>query len=253
VFGRKHLASIAAGFLTPVPLFLFLGVLRNAAAATSSPPLGWIPTIGASFLFALGIALWRPLDPVSYGASLAPSFAIWFYIFAGAGRSGNLVGLVLIGLFVSGACIGLAVALIGWLIRRRSVPRWMPVAPILAAFITIVVFSFRDSAAGSEGTAKIVTFLQQIRDAEQSYAAGRADHAYTCNGPDLPSIRGIEWRTDYNLGGPDRNQGEHDRFWVVLRCSPGEIRATASALWPSGPRFTFDSRTGVIAQDGPLR
>jgi hypothetical protein len=253
VSGRKHLASIAAGFLTPVPLFLFLEVLRNAAAASSSPPLGWISTIGASFLVALGIALCRPFDPVSYAASLAPSFAIWFYIFAGAARSGNLVGLVLIGLLLSGVCIGLAVSLIGWFIRRWSVPRWIPAAPILAAFVVIVVFSVHDSATGSEGTAKIVTFLQQIRDSEQSYAAGRADHAYTCNGPDLHSISGIEWRTDYNFGGTDRNQGEHDRFWVVLRCSPGEVRATASALWAGGPRFTFDSRTGVIAQAGPLR
>jgi hypothetical protein len=253
VFGGKHLASIAAGFLTPVPLFLLLELLRSAATASASPGLGWAPTIAASFLFALGVALCRPINPASYAVSFAPSFAIWFYVSAGAGRSGNLVGLVLIGLFVSGVCIGLAVGLLGWFVRQWSLPRWIPSVPMLAAFIVIFAFSFHDTAQGLEGAKKIVTFLQQIRDAEQSYADSRADHRYTCNGPDLPSIRGIGWRTDYNLGGTDRNQGEHDRFWIVLRCAPEEVRATASALWPGGPRFTFDSRTGVIAQDNPPR
>jgi hypothetical protein len=250
---RKHLASITAGFLTPIPLLFLLKVLQSVAAASSSPALGWKPTITASFLFALGIALFRPVDPVLYGASLAPSFAVWSYIFAGAARSGNLICLTLIISFVLGVSLGLAAGLLGWFIRRLSVPSWSPAAPMLAAFLVIVVFSLRDSAEGSDETTKIVAFLQQIRDAEQSYAAGSPDHAYTCNGPDLPSIRGIEWRTDYNLGGTNRNQGEHDRFWIVLRCSPGEVRATASALWPSGPSFTFDSRTGIIAQDAPLR
>lgn len=249
--GHERLASIAAGFLTPLPPFFALQLLGSAAAASSSPALGWKPAITASFLFALGIALCKPVDPILYGAGLAPSFAVWFYIFAGSARSGNLIGLVLIGLFVSGVCIGLAAGLIGWFVRRWPVPGWTPAVPILAAFIVLVVFTLRDSAEASQGTAKVAAFLQQIRDAEQSYAAGRADHAYTCNGPDLPSVKGIDWRTDYNFGGTDRNQGEHDRFWVVLRCSPGDVRATASALWPGGPRFTFDSRTGVIAQDAP--
>jgi hypothetical protein len=156
-------------------------------------------------------------------------------------------------LLFSGVCIGLPAGFISRFVRRWSLPRWIPGAPILAALILVAALRTHDAAATSDETSKIPGFLLRIRDAEHSYAAGRPDHAYTCNGPDLAPITGIKWQTEYQLSGTDRNQGQHGRFWILLRCSAEGFQATASALWEGGPRFTFDSRTGIITPDVPLR
>lgn len=250
---RNYFLSIVAGFLTPFPLLALLHLLQVFVMSSASPPLGGKTKLVAAFLFALGVALWRPLHPLLYGVALAPSFAVWFFILSGSARSGNLFGLGFIVLFLSGTIIGGSAGLCGWLARRWSFPSWISAAPIPAACLLVVFGQQYETHKANQATSEIVTFLQQIRVAEETYAAARPDHAYTCNGPDLPSVTGIEWRTDYNFGGIDRNQGDRDGFWITLRCEPHTFRATAAALWPGGPRFTLDSRSPVIVPDPPFR
>jgi len=246
---RSYFLSILAGLLTPFPLLTVLHLLQVFVMSSASPPLGWKTQLASAFLFALGVALWRPIHPLLYGVALAPSFAVWFFILSGSARSENLFGLGFIVLFLSGAIIGGSAGLCGWLARRWSFPSWISAAPISAACLLVIFGQQYQAQKANQATSEIMAFLQQIRAAEQTYAAARPDHAYTCNGPDLPSVTGIEWRTDYNFGGIDRNQGEHNRFWVTLRCEPRAFRATAAALWPRGPRFTLDSRSPVITPE----
>jgi hypothetical protein len=257
VRGRQYFLSIAAGLLTPFPLLTLLTFLQSAGESSGTPPPEWTLTLFAGFLFALALALWPRIHPLWYGAALPPGFFVWCFIMAGAGRSGNLFGLAVIIFFLAGALIGGAAALCGWLARRWPLPRWAPAVPLLAACLIVILGQqLAARKAGGETTA-IRTLLGQIRAAEQSYAAARPDRAYTCNGPDLRSIAGIDWHTDYNLGGFDRNQGQYADYWIRLHCPPSAdpsfVTVTADALWPGGPHFTFDSRSGAIAPGNPSR
>jgi hypothetical protein len=253
---RRYLLSIAAGLLTPFPLLVLLGLLRYAAGS-ASPPLGWHTELAAAFLFAFGVALWQPIHPWLYGVALVPSIPLAFVVLSAASPKGNLFGLVLFFFLLSGAVVGLTAALCGWFARRWRLPAWSPSAPIFAAFLLLVIVQANQRSNADNETTAISGFLQQIGAAEGVYAAARADHAYTCNGPDLTSLSGIAWRTDYNLGGVDRNQAEHGIYWITLHCQPAAhsswFTATAAALWLGGPRFTFDSRSGVVKPETPQR
>jgi hypothetical protein len=178
-------------------------------------------------------------------------------VLSAASPFGNLFGLVLFILLLCGAVVGLTSALCGWFVRRWSLPAWAPAALIVAACVVIVLGQANQARNADNETTAIIGFLQQIAAAEGAYAAARPDHAYTCNGPDLASSSDIAWRTDYNLGGMDRNQAEHGQYWLTLRCQPAAhsswFTATAAALWQGGPRFTFDSRSGVVKPETPLR
>jgi hypothetical protein len=253
---RRYLLSIAAGLLTPFPLLVLLELLRHAAGS-ASPPLGWHTALAAAFLFAFGVALWQPIHPWLYGVALVPSIPLAFLVVSAASPSGNLFPLVLFFLLLSGTIVGLTAALCGWFARRWRLPAWTPSAPIFAAFILVVLGQANQGSNADNETTAIIGFLQQIGAAEGAYAAARPDHAYTCNGPDLASLSDIAWRTDYNLGGVDRNQAEHGHYWITLHCQPAAhsswFTATAAALWQGGPRFTFDSRSGVVKPETPPR
>jgi hypothetical protein len=248
---RRYLLSIAAGLLTPFPLLGLLELLRHAAGAAALP-LSWHTQLAAGFLFAFGVALWRPILPWLYGIVLVPSVPLAFLVLSAASTSGNLFGLVLFFLLFSGAVVGPPAALCAWFARRWGLPDWAPAAPILAACLLIVVGQANRASKAENENSEIIGLLQQIGAAEGAYAAARPDHAYTCNGPDLPSLSALAWRTDYNLGGVDRNEAQHGDYWITLHCQPAAhsswFTATAAALWPGGPRFAFDSRSGVVKQ-----
>jgi hypothetical protein len=251
---RRYLLSIAAGLLTPYPLLLLLQLLRHAAGSAVLP-LGWNAQLAAGFLFAFGVALWQPILPWLYGIVLVPSIPLAFLVLSGGSPSGNLFPLVMFFLLFSGTIVGLPAALCGWFARRWRLPAWTPAAPIFAACLLIVVGQANQESKAANETPEIIGLLQQIGAAEGAYAAARPDHAYTCNGPDLPSLSDLAWRTDYNLGGADRNEAEHGDYWITLRCQPAAhsswFTATAAALWPGGPRFAFDSRSGVVKAETP--
>ena len=109
---RRFLLSIAAGLLTPFPLLVLLELLRHAAG-TASPSLDWHFALASAFLFALGVALWRPIHPWLYGAVLVPGFPVAFLLFSAAAPFGNLFPLVLFWVFLSSAVVGMVKSVSG--------------------------------------------------------------------------------------------------------------------------------------------
>jgi hypothetical protein len=248
---RGTYLSIAAGVLTPLPLLLLFTGLQSAAAASGAPVIGWKISLVAAFLFALAIALCRPLRPAPYAGALAPAFAPWYFLLAGATRSSNLFGLALILVGFGGVAVAVSVALLAAFARRRQLPAWIPAVPAAAAALLLMA-GWQSARSGARvQSVRILALLQQIQAAEQAYAAASPSHGYTCNGPDLSSVKGVDWRADYNLGGADRNQAEYDGYWILLRCEPAAhstwVTATATALWQGGPVVAYDSRRGTIA------
>jgi hypothetical protein len=245
---RRNLLSIAAGLLTPFPLLVLIELLRRAPGS-SSPAPRWRTELAAAFLFALGVALWRPIHPWLYGSVLVASFPLAAVLLSANSPFGNLFPLLFL-LLLSGAVVGVLAALCGWFARRWSLPAGTPAAPIAAAFLLVILGQANQVSNADDEALAIVGFLQQIGTAEKAYVADHPDHGYTCNGPDLRSLSDIAWRTDYNLGGPDRNQAKHGDYWITLYCQPAAhsswFTATAAAAWKGGPRFTFDSRSGVV-------
>jgi hypothetical protein len=253
---RRFLLSIGAGLLTPLPLLVLLELVRHAAGA-ASPPLDWHFGVASGFLFALGVALWRPIHPWLYGAALVPGFPLAYLLVAAAWPFGNLFPLVLFLVFLGSAIVGMSAALCGWFARRWNLPAWTPAAPIFAAcFLLVVSQAGREIGVDNE-TPEIFAFLQKVGAAERAYAAARPDHAYTCDGPDLATLPGVEWRVNHAMGGGDRNEVPHGDYWITLRCEPAGhtswFVATARALWQGGPQYEFDSRVGDVKPLMPLR
>jgi hypothetical protein len=112
----------------------------------------------------------------------------------------------------------------------------------------------RQNQSNSEA-AQMQEFLKQLDVAERSYAAGPPARGFTCDGPNLTSVRGIEWRTDAGLGGIDRNQGLYGGYWIVLRCEPvarpSYYTVTASPASGFGARIVYDSRSGQGGMSRP--
>jgi hypothetical protein len=236
----NYVLSAILALIGPFPLLMAL----NYPGAT--PPMhGWAAMLG-TFLIALGACLTQAIQPMIFGLLLGPGFAIDLWVMAGQRRSGNLMGLGLMLIFGFGLAIGVVAGIAGWAVRRRPVRAWIPVACVVAGILVILAGAIQDRLMAASDTERIGGFLREIGRAEEAYAAARPDHVYTCDGPALAGPPGIEWRTDYNLGGPLRNQGEHDRFWITLTCQPSArpqwFIARALAMWPNGPSVTWDSR-----------
>jgi hypothetical protein len=252
---HSRLLTVAAGLLTPLLFLALLALLQSASLGHSDPPPGRIVLLASAFLFATGFAIAPPIHPLLYGALLVPGFAVCFALFPGSG--GNLMGLVATILLFAGLIVGAAAGLCGWFAQRRRLPDWAPAAPVIAGCLLLIGGQIHGSLQADNETSAIVGVLKHIGQAEQAYAGTRPNHDYTCNGPDLPNVTGIEWRTDFNFGGPDRNQGKFGDYWIVLRCQHWAHSPTMSvdafASWPGGPRFTLDPRTGIVAPPGPLR
>jgi hypothetical protein len=233
---RDCLASIAAALLTAVLL-----VEAMLAGVLGSEPLLNPQAIIVGFLFTMGVCLWPPIHPLIYGAILVPSFPAAYFVLAGDSRSGNLFGLALMVFFGYGAVIGVLAAVCGYFVRRLHFAPWIFVVPMGAAFVVVLVTAINARQASSA----IVDRLQEIRRAEEAYAATRPDHAYTCNGPDLV-LRGIEWRADTSLGLIEQSQGRVKGYWISLRCQPSVHPrwfniAAISIGANGGPRLTLDS------------
>jgi len=243
--GRSYPLSIAAAGVFPALLFFSL--------AAGSWPVGAKVLFLVSLLFALGVCLWRPIHPMVFGGLLGPAAALWWCVIAGASRSGNLFGLTLIAVFVVALGIGATAGSIGLIAISRGFPSWIPLASV-GAGAALLVFAWMSGALRAIDEDRAIDgYLRKIATAESVWAAGTPDRTYTCDGPNLKGVPGIAWRTDYNLGGPLRNQGEHGHYWITLTCEPaGHVTwfmARAAALFPGGPRLSFDSRSGEISDE----
>jgi hypothetical protein len=222
-----------------------------SAGASVIRPVSWKADLAAVVLAALALVLWPPIRPAVFGAAFAVACPLWYTLLAGTARSGNLFGLALIVVAAAGAMVAVAAAGIGMALRRFHLPAWAPAVPLIAAVVVLVAAKATESSRADAQFSALVRFFDRLDAAERSYAAGPPARGFTCNGPDLPSITGIDWRTDYNLGGFDRNQGPYEGYWIVLRCEPAArpsfYSVTAMPTSGVGPMVTWDSRSGRMS------
>ena len=175
--------------------------------------------------------------------NLAFSYCIWVTIvtIAISGTTGNLFGLGVIMALVGGVTVAIPAGSLAWLMRRWSLPPWVPAVPIVAACLITAY----DRVAAQQEVGAMPGNLEEIRRAERAYAGGRTDHTYTCNGPDLPGLTGIKWRTADNSDGSHHSEGEYKGFWIVLSCAPSEhptyFSVHARGLWKNAPSFEINS------------
>jgi hypothetical protein len=211
---KRVALSVAAGLATPGAVFLLNSALGGFRFAFIEP---WFAAmyVAVGFLLALAVALCRPILPVVYGVTTALICPL-IGIVVGAGY--NLVGLLVIALLIMGLVIAIPVAALATLLRHRSLPKWSPIAAGTAALLLSFGIQAWSSAKAHDASSSIVTRLQRIRAAELAYAASRPDHAYTCNGPDLPGLPGIAWRANESLGTLEKNEAFLDGHWISLQC-----------------------------------
>jgi hypothetical protein len=81
--------------------------------------------VAVGFLLALAVALCRPILPVVYGVTTALVCPLIGIV---AGSGSNLVGVIVIALFMVGLVIAIPVATLATLLRRRRLPKWAPIA-----------------------------------------------------------------------------------------------------------------------------
>jgi hypothetical protein len=206
--------SVAAGVATPGAVFLLNSGLGGFRFGFIEP---WSAAIyvAVGFLLALAVALCRPILPVVYGVTTALVCPLIGIV---AGSGSNLVGVIVIALFMVGLVIAIPVATLATLLRRRRLPKWAPIAVGSAALLLSFGAQAWSSVRAHDASLSIVTRLQRIHEAEIMYAASRADHAYTCKGPDLPGLPEIAWRANTALGTSEKNEAFLDGHWIYLGC-----------------------------------
>src|SRR5262249_770015 len=210
---RKPLLSAAAGLLIP---FSVVGIVHVIGSAPLDA-LHWSFLVAASFLFALGVCLWRPIDPLIFGPMLVLSIPGTLFFFAGGFRSGNLFGLVLGVTLIYALIVVVSSAICGLVLRRRYSQKWLPVVAIASALTIVAAGAIK---AARESMAILVR-LQEIFRAEQVYAGEHPNHSYTCSGPELPGLSGIEWSAaSPSLGLTEKSRGRVDGYWITLQCPP---------------------------------
>ena len=116
--------SVAAGLVTPGAVFLLNSGFGGFRFGFIEP---WVAAmyVAVGVLLALAVALCRPILPVVYGITTALVCPL-IGIVAGAGS--NLVGLIVIALFMTGLVIAIPVTALATLLRRRRLPKWAPIA-----------------------------------------------------------------------------------------------------------------------------
>jgi hypothetical protein len=239
---RKAILSAAAGCFTPLAVLALLNALQAASAGAGSPPLEWKVALIASTLFALGIALCPPIEPLYFGVAFIPAVPLWYAALAGSARSSNLFGLALIVFTIGGVIAAVVAGLGATLARHWRLPGWAPAGPLLIGAALLVFARVDTTRAAAADANKIAALLGRIAAAEKDYAEAHPGAGYTCNAPtaDLP------WRANAALGGIERNEVEVGQYWLHITCEPAAhptwFKITARGLWAGGPVLDYDSR-----------
>jgi hypothetical protein len=239
---RKALLSTAAGLFTPFAVLTLLNGLQAASAGAGSPPLEWKVALIASTLFALGVALCPPIEPLYFGVAFIPAVPLWYAVLSGSARSSNLFGLALI-LFTIGGVIAAVIAGLGaTLARHWRLPAWAPIGPLFLGAALIVFARIDNTRAAADDAQKIAALLQRIATTEKDYVAAHPGVGYTCDAP----VADVRWRANTGLGGIERNEAQVGQYWLHLTCEPAAhptwFTITARGLWAGGPVLNYDSR-----------
>ena len=233
---------MAAGFATPLLVLALLNALQAASASSGAPPLEWKIALAASSLFALGIALWPPIEPMYFGVAFIPAVPLWYAALAGSARSSNLFGLALILFTVGGVVAGVVAGLGATLARHWRLPAWAPLGPLLVGIALIFVARIDTARTAADDAQKMTALFQRIAAAEKDYAAAHPGIGYSCDAP----VADVPWRANTQLGGVERNEAQVGQYWVHLTCEPAAhptwFKITARGLWAGGPVLDYDSR-----------
>jgi hypothetical protein len=239
---RKALVGMAAGFSTPLALLALLNGIQAASARAGAPPIEWKVALLASAIFALGVALWPPIEPLYFGVAFIPAVPLWYAVLAGSARSSNLFGLALILFAIGGVIAGVIAGLGATLARHWRLPAWAPIGPLVIALALIVFARIDTTRAAADDAQKMATLLKRIAAAEQEYAATHPGLGYKCDAP----LAEVPWRANTALGGIERNEAQVGQYWLHLTCEsaghPTWFKITARGLWAGGPVLDYDSR-----------
>ena len=136
---KSTLYSITAGVLTPLALFLISSGM--APTIIDSSNLVRALMLGTNVLLALGVALWRSINPILYGAALAVTCCVVPFAIGAVSGWGNLGGLVVLFAAAWGLLVGGGVAVLGSLLRRLKLPEWAAPGTIAVAVAVSVAMA----------------------------------------------------------------------------------------------------------------
>jgi len=237
--------SILAGVLTPFAIFGLNAAFGGFAGLSSSSGLRLVYVLTA-LLVALAVSLLRPISPWVYGVTVSVAFGLVPFVAVAVTHSqwGNLGALAVFFAIGFGLLVGVPVAVIGSLLRLLRLPHWTPIAPAGAALCLSGLTQVMTRTEVSDQSIRIISVMKEIRQAEIAYAAGGNGRGYTCNGPDLRGLTGIEWSANTALGTPEKNVGQTEGHWIFLQCDASahpksfNIRAIPSG---GGAEIALDS------------
>ena len=229
----KAAANVGAALVTLLYLVLLNAGVFSFGFLSSSSKAVLATAIATTLLFVLGVCLVGSVSPVIYGASIVAVFVAIAFVLAARYSSGNLTGLVVIAIGIFGLLLGTFAATGGFLLRRLGPPAWAAPAMIgLAVGVSVIATAWIWSQRAQQASA-IVARVDEIRKAELSYASWR--DAFTCNGPDLPGLRPMEWGSDAQLGLREKNRAHVEGHWVYLQCNPASSRPKSMTILTVAP------------------
>jgi len=212
-------------------------------------PQGFATFTAVFFLMALCSGTWRELHLIAFCATLFLS-SLPLLIVINPPPPPEILGAVGDFLILAyGPMIGISAALFGRFIQSRTPPRWFPAIPMLAA-ILLGIFDPGDSKYPVP--AAVTNLVAEIRRAGVAYAAADKGHAYTCAGPGLPALKGIQWWAESDFGTTEPNPGYVGKLRISLGCQaaahPSWFVAEVGDFGDSAAWVRFDSKTGVTYQ-----
>lgn len=230
--------SVVAAAATLLAFFLLLIAFGGVQSlfSTGSTRLLVMATL---VLVACGTAMLRPIVPLAYALTLALLFPLTVVALTASNPS-NLAGFVLWVSVIVGISVAVPVALVGTFAHMWPTPRWAPFIVAGAGVASCIVLQVWSQSQIIDHEQAAMERIRQIRDAEEAFAAQRPDHAYTCNGPDLP-LQGIDWRNNVALGTSQKNEAQLKGYWIYLTCqaSAHPRYFSIQAIATDGSRRTF--------------
>ncbi len=217
---KGALLSVLTAVASAVAFLFCGGVLFTALQAK-------IIAVVAASAVSIGVSLWRPIRPVLYGTTLAAAMILSPIVVTAITGATNLSGLLVFFTAAWGLVTGGSAALFGSWIRTRRFPQSAATGIVIAGATVLIISLGLPRYRQIDERTQLLFAIQDIRRAELAYAAARADHAFTCNGPDLKGFETGDWRKDPQMaevGVEDLSQIHKAGSLIYLRCDPSSRR-----------------------------
>jgi len=236
---QRALINLVAALLTPLALLLISGSLLAQLDDLSNPLR--VIIIGTSLLFVIGVSLWKPISPLFYGVALLAGFVALAGFLKSVHSGGNRVNIIVALVVSYGVVLGVAVAVIGSLLRARQMPRRFVASLVMTAVLISAVGASWVWWVRYRQSFTIFDRLEEIRRAEVAYAAAQPDHAFTCNGGDLPGFTKLDWQPAGESGAGAKSRVHLEGHWVTLTCP-----LSAHPNWVEIMAVSYTQRISVV-------